>query len=497
MRSGGKVGQMARGVLDHPWYIVLLIGTVALGYWVVGTRTTKHHINASFSSAFNFVPGLDVQVLGRDVGKVGKVTYVDGRANVQLGIDDDSYWPLHEGTRVVQRYGTTIGSGTRKLDLLPGPAGGKELKENSVIPVQDTTPAVDVDQIFNIFTKKRRANVQQLVGRLEKSLDGGQDLNDAVRTAGPGVRAATDFLSQLGADGVALNSLIRNTRRTMGSLEGRKADVSGVITATAATFDEFARNTQGMEQALVEAPSTFREARTTLARLDSSVGNLDGLVTDLRDGAKQLKPLASAATPALSQLRATIPSAVNTVRATTTAAPPVTNLLKVGEPFTRQLQPAAERLAPMIACIRPYAPEGMNALIGLSGWTQNYEVHNRDTNYYKLRNLPPRYGVLRGTNKPGTAAMHSLRAQPIIPTTRTAHIVPQALSSELFAKLSGQNYAFPRPPGLASGNPQFQPECGVGPESLDPSKDPEQGITTAQGDGFPAPTVSGGSEATP
>ncbi|MEA2273229.1 MAG: hypothetical protein QOI98_1937, partial [Solirubrobacteraceae bacterium] len=34
-------------------------------------------------------------------------------------------------------------------------------------------------------------------------------------------------------------------------------------------------------------------------------------------------------------------------------------------------------------------------------------------------------------------------------------------------------YAMPRPPGLNAGQPWFQPQCGAGPDSLDPSKDPE------------------------
>jgi hypothetical protein len=47
------------------------------------------------------------------------------------------------------------------------------------------------------------------------------------------------------------------------------------------------------------------------------------------------------------------------------------------------------------------------------------------------------------------------------------------LKSKDFTAATGLKYALPRPPGLNGGQPWFIPECGVGPESLDPSKDPE------------------------
>jgi hypothetical protein len=41
------------------------------------------------------------------------------------------------------------------------------------------------------------------------------------------------------------------------------------------------------------------------------------------------------------------------------------------------------------------------------------------------------------------------------------------------AAFPGMKYGFPRPPGTNAGQPWFQPQCGAGPEALDPSKDQE------------------------
>lgn len=459
-------------ILDHPWYIVGVVVSVAIVYWAIGTRTQSHYIRANFSTAFNLAPGLDVQVDGRDIGKLGKVDYQpDGTAMVELGIDDDDYWPMYKGTKAIMRYGTTIGNGTRYIDLQPGPTSGEELGEDGIIPLKDSTPVVDVDEIINVFTASKRKEVQTLTKRLDQSFDG-EDVNEAIRTAGPGVQAASGFLKELGSDGEALKSLVINTRRSLGNLAERSETVKDFVTVTAATFDEFAQNTDGMERALTEAPSTFREARTTLRRVDDSLGGLDALLTDLRPGARQLPPLAKAATPALRELRRTVPSGLSTVRSLRQASPSLRRLLTVGQPFLSQLGSVSEGLAPQVSCIRPYAPEAMGTVTGLTGWTQGYGRFVNPAAISKARNQPTQYDSQK-FDPEGTIQVHGLRALPVF-SARSAHIFPEGISSEAFSKLTGTAYAYPRPPGVFSGQPWFQPNCDLGTDTVDPGKDPEQ-----------------------
>lgn len=47
------------------------------------------------------------------------------------------------------------------------------------------------------------------------------------------------------------------------------------------------------------------------------------------------------------------------------------------------------------------------------------------------------------------------------------------LSSQAFAAAAGKSYAMPRPPGLSVGQPWFLPQCGAGPNSINPADDPE------------------------
>src|SRR5438132_6616917 len=134
-RSNG-LRKALNGLIDHPWYAVLAVGAVAFVLWAVGTRSQPHHVRAEFSSAFNLVSGLSVDVDGLEVGKISGVHYVNdlsgGRAIVDIGISDSQYWPLHAGTTVETRWGTTIGNGTRRLDLIPGPSSAPAIPDGGI-----------------------------------------------------------------------------------------------------------------------------------------------------------------------------------------------------------------------------------------------------------------------------------------------------------------------------------------------------------------------------
>jgi hypothetical protein len=119
-------------------------------------------------------------------------------------------------------------------------------------------------------------------------------------------------------------------------------------------------------------------------------------------------------------------------------------MLQAGTPFLPQLGSMLAQLAPVLDCLRPYTPELAGNLGTWTGYNQNY-----DKGGHYARTFPLQLNALLA---PGTLAT-------------SAQIVA--------ASAGGLHYAMPRPPGLNAGAPWFQPQCGAGPNSLDPSKDPE------------------------
>jgi ABC-type transporter Mla subunit MlaD len=448
---------------DHPWFVVLAAFVVAFAWWAMGTRNQPHHVRALFPSAFNLVSGQAVSVDGLEVGKIGTVAYHDGKALVTIGIKDERFWPLHAGTKVVSRWGTTIGSGTRRLDLVPGPAVNPALREDGIIPTADTQAAVDVDQVLNVMNGRVRGYVRGTLRSMHAALGGRErQLSDALRSTPAGLEGTGDVMNDLASDTVALRSLITGTHRLTYTLASRGPAIRDLVTVGAQTFQTFALNTQGTQASLEELAPTLRQTRSTLTRVDTSVNNLDALMTALRPGAQRLAPLAAQARPALAELRRILPSATATVEDATNAAPQISALLAAAQPSMKIAPGVFDALSPMIACVRPYAPEAGGALVGGGGAHQNYDLMDPKLNptvFYSGRAQPD-----------GKIQQHSLRAMPMV----SASTPEKPLDSQQFAAASGKLYAYPRPPGLTTGQPWFQPECGVTKDALDPSKDPER-----------------------
>ncbi|MCK9250614.1 MAG: hypothetical protein M0P31_16755 [Solirubrobacteraceae bacterium] len=458
-------------MLGHPWIILTLVLAVLGVFWVAGTRELKHTVRAAFPTAFNLTPGLDVQIDGMDVGKIGKVEYKDGRSIVEIGINDDDYWPLPKGTTVTSRWGTTIGSGTRRLDLELGPEDAEGIPEGGIIAAKATQPAVDVDEVVNTLSDDTRDDLQNLQGKLIGALEGNErELNRGLKATGPGVRDVDRFLAELGSDPAALRGLLTNTHRLTQTLAARSGEVAGLISVASQTFGAFSDRTRETQATLDALTPTLNEVSTTLKRVDGSLGGLTDLVKDLRPGVAKLPALAKAAKPALRDLHAIVPTALRTIRTTTDVAPDVTTFLADAQPVVDKTTKALDEATPMMHCLRPYAPEAMGAVIGLAGWTQSFQVKQPTTIDNELLNQPLRH---RGRPYNGQPTRGGMRAGPQA-STASVHAYPDGIiTPQVYSIFGMKTYAYPRPPGFAAGKPWFVEECGYTKDRLDPAKDTE------------------------
>lgn len=436
-------GGIARAIVRRPWVIIGAAAAVVFALWVSSTRSDPHHVRVALPSALNLVSGLDVQVDGIDAGKISKVDYDNGKAVVELGIDD-AHWPIHQGATATVRYGTTIGNGTRKIDLDPGKPSAPAIPDGGVIPAKDAFVPVEIDEVFRMLDARTRKDLQGVLGHAADGLRGNEAaLNAGVARSAKGLSATGALISDLAADTDAMHGLVANAGRAARVIAARREAVSNLVSVAAATFDEFGRRSAAMRDSLTQLPPTLTQVRGTLDRLDGSVSGLHALFTDLRPGATALRALTPSVRSAVSRLRRVAPTGTATVAALRDAAPDVRALLGEAPPVVKQLTPTLAQLAPIAACIRPYAPEAAGALSNWASYTRNYD----------------------GTTHYGRV---------LVTASQTSANITPDFTSEQYTKLFPTiNYAMPRPPGFSAGKPWFLPECGVGPDSVNPAKDPE------------------------
>ncbi len=419
--------------------VLVIVGFAAFG------GGDSHKLHATFEGAVQMASGQEVRVAGRKVGEVGSIETVDGKAVVELNIQEDEVWPLPQGTKANLRWGSTTSLAYRYVELHPGPRSGADLPEEGVLKLADTQTPFELDESFRIFRGRTQRDLKDLVGEVAETIDGrGKQIEDGLAEAPGGLNATAAFVRELSADQEALRTLVVAGSEATGALASRDRELGELVAGAAATFDEFAIHSADQQRALDNAPSALAESRTTLARLDTSLVGLQALTDDLGPGARELRALAPPARRALAELNSIAPVATSALASGRRAAPPLRKLFTTGKDFLPRLGTTLGDLDPVVGCLRPYGPELAGNLSTWSGYNKNV-----DNGGHYARTFP-------------------LQANPLL-------VTGTPMNSEMITNLlpGRLKYAMPRVPGLNAGEPWFQPQCGAGPEALDASKDPE------------------------
>lgn len=125
---------LATGVL------IVTIGNLSFG-------ATKEY-TADFVDATGVNKGDDIRIAGVKVGSVEDIEIVNGnRAKITFKVDADT--TLDEATHATIRYRNLLGQ--RYISLAQQGTGGDRLDEGDGIPVDRTTPALDLTVLFNGF----------------------------------------------------------------------------------------------------------------------------------------------------------------------------------------------------------------------------------------------------------------------------------------------------------------------------------------------------------
>jgi phospholipid/cholesterol/gamma-HCH transport system substrate-binding protein len=169
-----------------PIYVVyLLISLSAIGYIVaqMGLKAPWQHqytVTAYFSDAADILVNNEVYMNGTKVGHVGAVSVENGQAKVQLVIDDGAALPLHRDASAEVRKKNLLGE--TYIDLQRG-ASAQLMSDGGSIPVSQTVPITDIDQVLAIFDPETVQRVQLLINALgNATTNNGQNMNNEATT---------------------------------------------------------------------------------------------------------------------------------------------------------------------------------------------------------------------------------------------------------------------------------------------------------------------------
>ncbi|MGE4425128.1 MAG: MlaD family protein [Solirubrobacteraceae bacterium] len=249
--------------------LVAVAALVVYLVWFSGGSDYRVHVR--FANAGQLVKGGLVQVGGVQIDRI--TISDDGQADIELGITDDEFIPLNEGTRAQIR---AVGQATltnRYVALTPGPTNLPALADGATLPATDTRGIVDLDAILSSVGPKERRNLRALFtdGAALYAGSGATSFNRVLRKINPALVEVDELASEIVAQRPALERVIGTGATTLEAIASRGSDLDDAVADTAVAFGALADRREELQRVLRQAPPVLRLAGGTLERTASTV----------------------------------------------------------------------------------------------------------------------------------------------------------------------------------------------------------------------------------
>jgi phospholipid/cholesterol/gamma-HCH transport system substrate-binding protein len=296
---------------------------------------TTFPLNAEFSSAKAVTAGQGqtVDVSGVVIGSIAGVKVnPDGTADVQMNIDNQYKHLIHQDATALLRPKT--GLDDMYVELNPGTPSSPMAKPGFTIPVANTNPVVDPDEVLSALDADTREYLQLLVNGAGQGLQGkgGSELAQVLERFLPTHRDLARLNSVVAQRGDALKSLIHSLQVLNTQLATKRSQIVQLIDTSSKVFHAFANANQGVSRAVADLPGTLNQTTATLQKVRTFADLLAPATRNLLPAASAI-PAANAAT--ISLAKPITPVLRDQIRPFVIAA----------RPLVRNLRPASLHLA--------------------------------------------------------------------------------------------------------------------------------------------------------
>lgn len=264
---------------------VIVTGGLAMIMGRLGA-TDKTEYHAMFTTASQLEKGDDVRVAGVSVGEVSDVHVTDaGHALVSFRVDRNL--PMTRTSKAEVRYLNLVGA--RYLALSEGAPGGAPLGEGGTLPVSQTTPAINLTELFNgfqpLFQALSPGDVNQLAANLIAVFQGE---GGTVKTLLNQVGSLTNSLANRDQ---LISSVINNLTRTLETVDGKHTELAELLTRLNKWMGDLADDKHVIGNSVGDVADMADELAKLLVRLrpqaKADIAELQRILTILNRPANQ------------------------------------------------------------------------------------------------------------------------------------------------------------------------------------------------------------------
>jgi phospholipid/cholesterol/gamma-HCH transport system substrate-binding protein len=314
-------------------YVLAHQRTVLPG-WVPIFGKQVFTLKGEFSTAQAITPGQGqtVDIAGVQVGEITNVDLVEGRAVVTMQMQP-KYAHVYPNETMLLRPKT--GLKDMVVELNPGTAAGgsRQVKSGYTVPVSNTLPDVNLDEILSSLDADTRTYLQLLLNGGATALAGnGGNLSQVFRRFEPTARYTAELTKLLAARHRSIQRSIHNFGIFVDALAGRDQQLATFVSSSNEVFQHFANQDANLQRTIALLPSALADTQAALVKTKAFSDAAGPALQALLPGAAALGPSLEQTRPFL---RETTPIIKNQLRPFTQVALPV----------VKTLRPAAANLA--------------------------------------------------------------------------------------------------------------------------------------------------------
>ena len=324
---------------DFAALIVLFAIGIAVGGYILSNQRLRFplveekplELKAEMSDAQAVIPGQGqtVRVAGVKVGDIGKVELKEGRAYVTLQIDP-------EYKRLITTEATALlrpKTGLKDMLLEVEPGNGKPMDDGEIIPITNTAPDIDPDEVLSALDRDTRDYLKLLVNGGGKGLRGnGERLREVWKRFEPLHRDLAKLTTAIAERRQNLRRLVHNYQELVTELGDHDRDIVRLVKASNVVMRAFASQDQNVSLAVSRLPGALQETATTLDKVHGLADEMGPALEALRPAFRQLDVANKQVLPFVKEAEPTLRTKIRP-------------FVRAARPFVKDLKPAARDLA--------------------------------------------------------------------------------------------------------------------------------------------------------
>jgi phospholipid/cholesterol/gamma-HCH transport system substrate-binding protein len=285
---------------------------LSLPAWVPIVGHETFALKAEFTTGQAVTPGQgqSVTIAGAKIGEIASVELVAGRAVVSMDLTPKYARYIYRDATMLLRPKTGLKDET--VDISPGrPATGR-VPSGYTIPVDQTAPDGNLDELLASLDTDTRTYLQELLAGAGEGLKGNAaNLSATFKRFDPLAREFQEIGREVAKRQYYVEHGIHNFRLLMEALGGKDTHLAELVVSSNAVFTTFSEQDHALQETLRELPGVLTRANHGLGKLATSAHVVGSTLHALEPFAKELAPAQRAAR---AEFRATTPILANEIR---------------------------------------------------------------------------------------------------------------------------------------------------------------------------------------